>query len=216
MDASAGGSGAMAVSEGFISGALLFRDVETLGLKVEHGPITPAESHQFVVGAKLDYPAVLKHADTIGLPDRGEPMRDQDGGAMPRGSEQTLEDLRFPAHVELRGRLVQQHDARAQPDRRQRPGQSDALPLPARQVGTAVVPARQHRIQTGQVRRSRRLQRGTDYLIRRPGRRYVIAQWQFQADEVLEHGRDARAPRCQIELAKIPAVDLDGARLRIV
>ena len=130
--------------------------------------------------------------------------------------EQAIEDLRFPAHVELRGRLVEQHDAGAELDGRQRAGQRDALPLAARQVGAAVVPAGEHRVQRGQVRRARRLERGAHHIVRRAGGRHVIAQRQLQADEVLEHGRDARAPRREIELAKVDAVDLDRARLRIV
>src|SRR6202042_1687850 len=41
-------------------------------------------------------------------------------------------------------------------------------------------------------------------------------QREFQADKVLEHSRDARAPGCEIELPQVDAVDGDGARLRIV
>ena len=78
-------------------------------LQIEHGPIAPGERHQLVVGAELDDPAVFEHADPIGMANRREAMRDQDGGAMPCRGEQAIEDLRFPAHVELRGRFVQQH-----------------------------------------------------------------------------------------------------------
>ncbi len=101
-------------------------------------------------------------------------------------------------------------------DGRQRPGQRDALPLAARQVGAAVVAAGQHRVERGQIRRSRRFERGAHDVVRRAGRGHVVAQRQLEADEVLEHGGDARAPRREIELAKVDAVDLDRARLRIV
>src|SRR2546426_8037869 len=147
IDDRAGGSGPMARSrsgEDVIRCALLLvRDVEALRLQIEHGPIAPAERHQLVVRAELDHPAVLEHADPIGVADGGKTMRDQDGGAMARRSEQAIEDFRFPAHVELRGRLVEQHDAGAERDGGQRPGERDALPLPARQVGAAGVPAGQ-------------------------------------------------------------------------
>ena len=145
--------------------------------------------------AELDDPAALEHADAIGVADGGEAVRDQDGGAMPRRGEQAIEDLRFPAHVELCGGLVEQHDAGAQRDGGQRPGERDALPLAPRQVGAAGVPAGQHRVQCGQVRRSCRLERSAHHIVWCAGRRHVVAQRQLEADEVLEHGRDARAPR---------------------
>src|SRR5688572_6502561 len=128
IDRSAGGSGAMDSSTLSLSGedvirlTLLLGDVEALRLQIEHGSIASTERHQLVVRAKLDHPAVLQNADPIGMPDGGEAMRNQDGGAMPRGGEQTIEDLRFSAHVELCGRLVQQHHAGAELDGCQCPG----------------------------------------------------------------------------------------------
>src|SRR4029077_11370356 len=95
---------------------LLFWDVEPLRLQIEHGPIATGERHQLVVRAELNDPAVFEHADTIGMADCGETMRDQDGRAVPRRREQAIENLRFPAHVEVRSRLVEQHDAGAERD----------------------------------------------------------------------------------------------------
>src|ERR1700736_1917987 len=118
IDDSAGGSGSIARSrsgEDVIRRALLVvRNVESLRLQIEHGPIAPDERHQLVVRAELDDPAVLEHADTIGMADCREAMRDQNGGAMPSRREQTIEDLRFSTHVELGSWLVEQHDARAE------------------------------------------------------------------------------------------------------
>src|SRR3984893_13388257 len=120
IDDSAGGSGSIARSrsgEDVIRLALLVvRDGEALSLQIEHGPIAPGQRHQLIVRAELDDPAMLEHADTIGMADRGEAMRDQDGCATPRGGEQAIEDLCFPAHVELRGRLIEQHDTGAERD----------------------------------------------------------------------------------------------------
>ena len=90
---------------------------ETLRLQIEHRAIAPAERHQLVVRAELDDPAVLEHADAIGMAHGREAMRDEDGRAVARRGEQAIEDLRLAAHVELRGRLVEQDDAGAQPDR---------------------------------------------------------------------------------------------------
>src|ERR1700730_15562367 len=106
IDDSAGGSGSIAPSrsgEDVIRRALLVvRNDESLRLQIEPGPRAPGQRHRLVVRAELDDPAVLEHADTIGMADCREAMRDHDGRAMPRRGEQAIEDLRFPAHVELR------------------------------------------------------------------------------------------------------------------
>ena len=91
--------------------------------------------------------AVLKHTDTIGMADGGEAMGDQDGCAMPCRGEQATEDLRFTPHVELRGRLVEQHHACAELDGCQRTGERDPLPLSPREVGAPVVSAGKHGVQ---------------------------------------------------------------------
>src|ERR1700724_3537237 len=115
IDESAGGSGSIArprSGEDVIRCALLVvRDVETLRLQIKHRAIAPRARHQLIVGTDLDDAPVLEHANAIGMADRGEAMRNQNGRAMPSRSEQAIEDLRFPAHVELRGRLVEQHNA---------------------------------------------------------------------------------------------------------
>src|SRR5260370_39457612 len=69
IDERAGGSGPMVRSrsgEDVICRALLFRNIETPCLQIEHGAIAPAESHQLVVCAQLDDPALRKHADALG------------------------------------------------------------------------------------------------------------------------------------------------------
>src|ERR1700682_2557245 len=100
MDRNAGGSGSIVpVVPGarFLSGeevvprTLLFRNVEALRLKIQHCSIAPAESHQLVMRAELDDPAVLEHTDAISMADRGEAMRDQNSRAMPGRGEQAVE-----------------------------------------------------------------------------------------------------------------------------
>src|ERR1700688_1350524 len=78
---------------------------EARRLQLEHRPVAAAEGHQLVVGAELDHPAVLEHADAIGMAHRREAVRDEDGGGMAGGGEDAIEDLRLAAHVELRRRL---------------------------------------------------------------------------------------------------------------
>ena len=70
---------------------------------------------------------------------------------VPGRGEDAVEDLGLAAHVELRGRLVEQHDARAQPHRAQRAGQRDALPLPAREVGAARDSRGEHGVEVGEA-----------------------------------------------------------------
>ena len=114
-------------------------------LEVEHRAVAPAARHQLVVRAELDDGAVLEHADAVGLAHGREAVRDEDRRAAARGVEDALEDLRLAAHVELGRRLVEQHDAGAGAHGAQRPGQRDALPLAARQVGAAGVALGQDR-----------------------------------------------------------------------
>src|ERR1700722_2011760 len=66
IDDSAGGSGSSS-GEGFIRGALLFRQMEAPRLQVEHGPVAAAQRHQLIVRAQLDDPAVLQHADAVSM-----------------------------------------------------------------------------------------------------------------------------------------------------
>ena len=84
---------------------------------------------------------------------------------MARRGEHPFEDLGLAAHVELRGRLVEQHHPGAQPDRAQRPGQRDALPLPAGQVDAARVPPGQDRVEIGEVVRAGVGERGEDVVV---------------------------------------------------
>ena len=79
-----------------------------------------------------------------------------------------------------------------------------------------VVSAGQYGVERGQVGGSRRLERGAHHLVGRSCRGHVVAQRQLQADEVLEHGREPRAPGGEIELPQVGAVDGDRSRLRIV
>src|SRR5690606_3288644 len=110
---------------------------EARGLELEHVAVAAARRHQLVVGPQLHDVPVVDHADPVGAPDRGEAVRDQDGGARAGGVEDAAEDLGLAAHVELGGGLVEQHDARPHPHGAERAGEGDALPLPARQVGAA-------------------------------------------------------------------------------
>src|SRR5262249_9004714 len=133
-----------------------------------------------------------------------------------RRGENAVEDFRFPAHVELCGGLVEQHDAGTELYGTQGAGQRDPLPLPARQIGTAVVPARQDRVERGEVVGAGGFEGGTYDAVGRCRRCYVVAQRQLEADEILEDSGHPRSPGSRIDVAQINAVDLNRARLRIV
>ena len=81
--------------------------------------------------------------------------------------EDALEDFRLAAHVELRGRLVEQDDRGAELNRSERAGECDALPLPAGQIGPAGVAAREDRVERGERRGPGGFERRADGVIRR-------------------------------------------------
>src|SRR5439155_13032256 len=61
-----------------------------------------------------------------------------------------------------------------------------------------------------------RLERFEHYVIWRATGRDVVGEWQLEADEVLKHRGEARAPRRQIQFTHVHAVDLDCAGLRVI
>src|SRR5690349_1890152 len=82
---------------------------ETGRLQIEHRTVPAAERNQLVMTAQLDHFAVFENANAVGMANRGETMRDQNGGRVPRGGKDSFEDLGLAADVKLRGRLVEQH-----------------------------------------------------------------------------------------------------------
>ena len=159
---------------------------------------------------------MFEYADAVGVADRGKPVRDQNGRALPRHCQDAIENLCFAAHVELRRRLVEQHDACAELHRTQRPRQRNALPLPAREISAAFVATREHGVERGEIRGARLLERAARSPRRRARGRNVVAQRKFEADEILKDRREARAPATKSKLAHVDAVHFDRSGLRIV
>src|SRR6266576_107500 len=220
MDDSAGGSGAIGcprLGEDVIGRAFLVRrNVKALRLQIEHRSIAPSERHEFVVCAELNHPTVFKHADAIGMTYGGKSMRDEDSGRVPRRCQQAVENLRLSTHVELRCGLVEQHHTGPQAHRRQCPRQRYPLPLSAGQVRTAVISTRKHGVERSQVRSACRFEGVAHDLVWSASRRDIVAEGQFQPDEILKYSRNAGTPRCEIDLPKIHTVDLNPAGLRVV
>ena len=87
----------------------------------------------------LDDLSVFEHDDQVGVPNRGETVRDDE--RRPPGEEeaQRLLDLPLRADVHRRGRLVEDQDARVG---EQRPRERDELALAQRETGAALLELR--------------------------------------------------------------------------
>src|SRR5512138_2337686 len=109
MDGSAAGRSSLLAEDVMRHALLVRRLAEALGLQVEHRAIAATERNELIMRPELDDLSVLQHADPVGQADGRESMGDQDG-CTPRGlGQDALEDLRFAADVELRRRLVENH-----------------------------------------------------------------------------------------------------------
>src|SRR5262249_17246181 len=127
---------------------------EALCLQIEHRSVTPAKRHQLVVCAELNHTAMFEDANAVGMPDGGESMRDQDGGAVPRRRKEAVELPRFAAPVELGGGFAEQPPASALFNRRQCPRQGYPLPLSAGEICAAVISARKNCVERCQFCRT--------------------------------------------------------------
>ena len=85
--------------------------------------------------AALDDAAFLDHEDLVGLVDGREPVRDHDRGAAVERLVQRGLHRGLRRRVEVRGRLVEDHDPRLG---EQQPGDGQPLPLTARQPVAAL------------------------------------------------------------------------------
>src|SRR5215472_14444654 len=151
MEESAGGNGSIVcprLGEDVIRQAFLFRrGDETLRLQIKHSSVAPAKCHQLVVCAELNHASMFKHANAVGMANGRKSMRDEDSRAVPRCRQQAVENLSFPAHVELCGGLVEEHYVGTHFHSGQRSRQRHALPLSPGQVCSAVVAARENGVQ---------------------------------------------------------------------
>src|SRR5208337_1527183 len=189
---------------------------ESRSLQVKHRPVAATGRHQLLVGAEFDHLALLEYTDAIGMTDRREAVRDQNRGDMSCGGEDTIEDLRLSAHVELRRGLVEQDEARAEPHAAKSPGECNPLPLPAGEIRAARIATREDRVEIRQSICTGLNERGEDHVVGGPGGSHVVAQRELEADEILEDRGHPRSPTIEVKRAQLNAVDLDAALLRIV
>ena len=86
---------------------------------------------QLRVRAPLRHAAALQHQDLVTRHHGAQPVRDEDGGAAPRGRGQRRHDARLRDGVEAGGGLVKHQDGGVLQDG---PGDGHPLLLPARQL----------------------------------------------------------------------------------
>ena len=91
----------------------------------------PLAGEQLRVRAPLRHPPALQHQDLVTRHHRAQPVRDDDGGAAPRGRGQRRHDARLRDGVEAGGGLVKHQDGGVLQDG---PGDGHPLLLPARQL----------------------------------------------------------------------------------
>ena len=77
----------------------------------------------------LDEPAAFEHVNDIGVPDRGEPVRDDDGRHWPGELITGIEDQLFVDRIERARGFVQHQEVRV---RQQRTRKRETLTLTAR------------------------------------------------------------------------------------
>ena len=80
------------------------------GLQGEELGVAARKAHELGVGALLGQPALVEQEDAVGLPDRGEAVRDEDRGTSLGERAYPGEQLVFSLGVECRGGLVQDED----------------------------------------------------------------------------------------------------------
>ena len=85
--------------------------------------------------ALLDDPALVEHDDPPGLADRRQAVGDDDRGAPGEQPAQPVLDPALGVQVDVRGRLVEDEDARVGD---QRAGEGDELALAGRELDAAL------------------------------------------------------------------------------
>ena len=166
-----------------------------------------------MVRAALDDDAVVEHDDLVGADDGGEPVRDDQRGAVVRDLFERVLDFALGVAVERGGRLVEQQDRRRLQDGA---GDGDALLLAAGKLQAALadlglVAVRRHADEIVDLGEPRRL---LDLGIGRLPAAVadVVADGVVEQHGVLRNHADGGAQRLLRHVADVLAVDQDAAR----
>src|SRR5690625_228560 len=172
---------------------------------------------ELLVGALVDYLALVQEDDPVRLADLGEPVRDHQGGAALQDPVDGPLDLILGGAVDGAGRVVEDEDAGIGEER---PGDGQALPLPARQGHPALAQYRLVAIPEGgdEVVRLRRPGRGDNLLAAGVGlpEGDVLGDGAREEEDVLLDDRDLLAQRLHVPVAQVYAVYEDAPLLRVV
>src|SRR6185437_4637313 len=176
-----------------------------------------AQPRQDLFGGTVgDDLAVVEHQDPVDQRQQRRTMGRNDDGHLALGENlQAFEELGLAAHVEMRGRLVEEQHLRLAD---QHPGEPDRLLLAAGQAAPAlgdhhVIALRvagEEGFDAGQARRRQHFLVGR----LRPAKRDVVAQLAVEQIGVLQHETDAGTQIGGVVLADVDAVDQDRALAR--
>src|ERR671911_751006 len=185
----------------------LLRSVQAIEVSV-----AAVRLQEVTVRTALGDTPVFQHEDLGCVADGKEVVRDNDGGASFHQALQRDHDILARPRVEPRGRLVEEEDPGV-PDHGARYGH--ALPLPVGEEPSLlsddrVVPVRQRLYEPVGVGG---LGSGDDFLLARLGLPVgdVLAHGPVEDEGLLQQHRDVLAQRAEGQLAKVVAVEPDGA-----
>src|SRR5256885_5774926 len=177
--------------------------------------VRAVDRDELLVPSALHHRAVPEHQDLVAVPDRAQPVGDDDAGAA--APAQVLVDGQLGLRVQRAGRLVEHQDA-GRTD--QRPGDLQTLALPAGEVapvlGDEAVDAAGAR--GDHVVDHRVLQRGDHVLVpdRRVPQRHVLPDGALEEEDLLVDEADRGGHDAARDVLTAAAVGPDLARRRLV
>ena len=168
------------------------------------------------MGSALDHAAVVEEEDLVGVPHRGEIVRDQDHDAAGAQLAQRFANQPAVLLVQARRGLVEDQDRRRA---HHGAGDGDALALPVRQQLAALADHRVVAARKGgdEIVGARDARRRHDLLLghARGAVSDVVAHTDLKQHVLLGHHRDRPAQRLDAVLADVAVVDQDRAPLGV-
>ena len=181
---------------------------------VQQAPVCALAPGEIGRRAGLDDPAGIDDRDLVG--DRGEtqPMRHDQHGPRPGHASDRVADDRLAGGIEMRGGFVEDDQPGVGQDR---PGDRDALPLPAAQPDPALADGLVVAVREGgdEVVRARLAGGGPHGAVGRagPGQPDVVGDAAVEQVRKLRHPGDLRPPGAQVDRGEVRVADQDAARI---
>ncbi len=179
--------------------------------------IAPVGGEQVAVRAALGDATGLDHQDLVGVHDRRQPVGDDDGRAALQRCGQGGLNIGLRGRVEVRGRLVEDHDPRLG---EQESGDRQPLALAAREPVAALADDRPEPVgqRPDQIGKVGLVEGAPELVVRRPrpGEAQVLAHRVVEEVTVLGDHAGRLADRLEREVANIDAAEPDRARIGVV